>query len=97
MGNFMLINQIEYWIKDIMIGNVGKLSHLKFMNDILLPNKKRLWARLHDKVNGNVIFMTDLHEEYFLYSDIWFIDGSFCMAPKNFSRPRKRYIVKSGN
>ena len=41
MGNFMLINQIEYWIKDIMIDNVGKLSHLKFMNDDLLPKITR--------------------------------------------------------
>ena len=80
------INQIENWIKDLMIDNVGKLSHLKYMYDDLFPNKKRLWARLHDEVNGIIIFMTDLREEYFLNADIWLIDGTFRMAPKNFSK-----------
>lgn len=38
------------------------------MNDDINLNKKHLWAGIHDEINGFLIFMTDIHEDYFLNS-----------------------------
>ena len=40
--NSCSINQIDFWIKDLVIDNAGKLVHLKFINDDIIPNKKHL-------------------------------------------------------
>lgn len=68
--------------KIYVIDNDGKFAHLKYAIDDLNPNIKHLWARLHDKINGILIFMTDIHEDYFLDADIWLIDDPFKSAPK---------------
>lgn len=33
------------------------------------------------KVNGLIIFMYDLNEDYFFNTDVWMIDGTFKTAP----------------
>lgn len=46
------ISQNDYWIKDIITDKNGKLVHLKFMDDDIIPSKKKhIWARLHDEIN----------------------------------------------
>lgn len=56
------------------------------MNDDINPNKKHLWARMHDEINGFLIFMTDIHEDYFLNSDVWMLDGTFRTSPKEYTQ-----------
>lgn len=85
-GYFCSIAQIENWLKDLIADSNGKLAHMKYVNDDLNPNSKHLWARMHDEINGVLIFMTELHEEYFVDSDIWMIDGTFRCAPKEYEQ-----------
>ena len=85
-SNLCSIGQISFWIKDLIEDNCGKLAHLKYMSDDLIPTKKHLCARIHDEVNGVLIFMTELHEDYLLNSDIWLIDGTFKTAPRNYTQ-----------
>lgn len=56
------------------------------MDDDIFPSKKHIWARLHDEINGILIFMTDIHEEYFLNADIWLIDGTFRTSPRKYAQ-----------
>ena len=80
------ISQIEYWLKDLINNSIGKYSHLKFMKDDLNPNENRLWCRLNDEVNNIMLFMTDLHEDILIDSDVWLIDGTFRTSPRNFNQ-----------
>ena len=80
------ISQIEYWLKDLTNQSNGKCSHLKFMKDDLNPTESRLWCRLNDEVNNLMLFMTDLHEDILIDSDVWLIDGTFRTAPRNFNQ-----------
>lgn len=79
-------NQIQYWIKDLKNEGIGSLSHLKIMTDDINPNQNRLWGRIHDEMNGVIILMTDLHEDYLIKADIWMIDGTFRTAPQGFQQ-----------
>lgn len=56
------------------------------MDDDIIPSKKHIWERLHDEINGILIFMTDIHEEYFLNSDIWLIDVTFRTSPREYAQ-----------
>ena len=80
------ISQIENWLKDLTNISNGKYSHLKFMKDDLNPNESRLWCRLNDEVNNIMLFMTDLHEDILIDSDVWLIDGTFKTSPRNFNQ-----------
>lgn len=80
------LGQIEYWLKDLISDKDGKLAHLKYQNDDLNPLIKRQWARIYDEINGILIFITDLHEDYFLDSDIWMIDDTFKTSPNEYNQ-----------
>ena len=56
------------------------------MDDDNIPSKKHFWARLHDEINGILIFMTDIHEECFLNADIWLIDGTFLTSIREYTQ-----------
>ena len=62
------------------------LAHLKYKIDFLNPLIKRQWARIYDEINGILIFITDLHEDYFLDSDIWMIDDTFKTSPNEYNQ-----------
>ena len=74
------------------------------MKDDLNPNESRLWCRLNDEVNNIMLFMTDLHEDILIDSDVWLIDGTFKTSPRNFNQVlnimavntlKKKYITVS--
>lgn len=50
------------------------------------PKVLRHWCRIHDEVNGIIIFMCDFHEDYLVNSDIWMINGAFRSAPKGYNQ-----------
>lgn len=44
------------------------------MKDDINPEQIRLLGRLHDEINGIIIFKTDLHEDFLVNSDILMFD-----------------------